>query len=279
MQTPDELPAVVLICHEQDRLDTEGLASWLACTMRLVGLIVIRDETNRLWRAARREIRRVGWLRFLDVIAFRLYAGLWLARRDTAWKDRELARLRACYPADLQKVPRIVVSNPNANPAREFLARLCPDLVIARCKFILKPTIFELARVGTFALHPGICPEYRNAHGCFWALVNGDRDRVGMTLLRIDNGIDTGPIYLQATSAIDEVRESHIVIQYRVVLEHLHAIGRTLLSICRGQGPAPLPTAGRTSAAWGQPRLTEYLRWRYEARRSRRHARRVATLS
>ena len=54
----------------------------------------------------------------------------------------------------------------------------------ARCKVILKEKIFGIPRVGTFVMHPGICPEYRNAHGCFWALVRRDLERVGMTLLR-----------------------------------------------------------------------------------------------
>ena len=81
---------------------------------------------------------------------------------------------------------------------------------------------------GTFVLHPGICPEYRNAHGCFWALANRDLDRVGMTLLRVDAGIDTGPVYLHGTCDYDEVRDSHIVIQHRAVVDNLDAIGRTL---------------------------------------------------
>src|SRR5262249_45942716 len=94
MRMQDEKPSVVLICHEQDRLDTEGLASWLASSLRLAGLIIIRDPRSRRWRAARREIRRVGWLRLLDVIAFRLYARIRLARGERAWKEAEIARLR-----------------------------------------------------------------------------------------------------------------------------------------------------------------------------------------
>src|SRR6266550_4682246 len=85
MHMQDEKPTVVLICHEQDRLDTEGLASWLASTLRLAGLIIIRDPRGRLWRKAKREIARVGWLRFLDVLAFRAFARLRLAHRDQAW--------------------------------------------------------------------------------------------------------------------------------------------------------------------------------------------------
>ena len=130
--------------------------------------------------------------------------------------------------------------------------------------------MFELARFGSYALHPGICPEYRNAHGCFWALARRDLGRVGMTLLRIDRGIDTGPVLLQASYPFDEVRESHHVIQGRVVFENLDAIGNTLRAIARGQPPPPIDTAGRASATWGQPRLTDYVRWKRAAHRDRR---------
>ena len=274
----DDTPTVVLICHEQDRLDTEGLASWLASTMRLAGLIIIRDPRNRLWRAARREVRRVGWLRFVDVIAFRAFARLRLARRDAAWKESELQRLRQRYPADLESVPRIVVSSPNSDESRTFIERLRPDIAIARCKVILKRAIFEVPRAGTFVMHPGICPEYRNAHGCFWALARRDLHRVGMTLLRVDPGVDTGPVFLHGTYDFDEVAESHSVIQYRAVFENLDAIGAVLTSICRGEHVEPVNTDGRESAVWGQPQLTAYLRWKWNARRSR-HENRIPALS
>jgi hypothetical protein len=267
-----------LICHEQDRLDTEGLASWLASSLRLAGLIIIRDPRGRLWRAAKREIRRVGWLRFLDVLAFRAYARLRLARRDQAWKDAEIARLRGRYPADLDSVPRIVVSSPNSAEARAFMERLQPDLAIARCKVILKQTIFGVPRVGTFVLHPGICPEYRNAHGCFWALTRRDFDRVGMTMLRVDPGIDTGPIFLHGTYAFDEVEESHSIIQWRTVTENLDAIAAILTALWRGDEVTPVAIEGRESAVWGQPQLTAYLRWKWDARR-RRDASRIPALS
>jgi len=259
------LPTAVLICHEESLLDREALASWLASSLRLAGLILIRKQTGRLWRAARREIRRVGALRFLDVVGFRIYARLRLARADASWEERTVRELRRRYPADLDAVPRLVVTTPNSEEARSFLERLRPDVVIARCKVILKPEILQLARVGTFVLHPGICPEYRNAHGCFWALVNRDLDRVGMTLLRADAGIDTGPIYLQAGCEFDEVRESHVVIQHRVVVENLDAIGSVLLALCRGHQVATMPIEGRRSATWGQPRLSDFLRWKRQA--------------
>ena len=263
-------PRVVLICHERDSLDREGLARWLAGTMQLAGIVAIRDDRHRLTRAIRRELRRSGVIGFTDVLAMRLYARLRLARQEAAWRRGTIDRLRRLYPVDLGAVPHLAVPDPNTAEARDFIAARAPDLILARCKFILRPEIFELAARGAFALHPGICPEYRNAHGCFWALVNRDRERVGMSLLRIDRGVDTGPIYLQTGCDFDEIRDSYIVIQHRVVFENLDAIGRVLAALARGEAVAPLATAGRRSAAWGQPRLSDYLRWQRAARRERR---------
>jgi folate-dependent phosphoribosylglycinamide formyltransferase PurN len=268
MRTPAEAPTVVLICHEGERLDRDGLASWLASTMKLAGLLIIRDRGGRRWRAVRRELRRVGPLGLLDVLAFRAFARVASAGRDRQWEHEQVSRLRSRYPADLSQVPTLTVSSPNSSEARTFLRRAQPDLTIARCKVLLDKEIYEIPRTGTFVLHPGICPEYRNAHGCFWALANRDLDRVGMTLLRVDNGVDTGPVYLHATCAYDERRDSHIVIQQRAVVDNLDAIGRTLTALARSEDVQPVNTEGRRSAVWGQPRLTDYLRWKLAARRT-----------
>src|SRR5438045_9679707 len=55
-------PTAVLICHENDRLDTEGLASWLACTMTLAGLLGLTAAPGRVRSVARRRESRVGVL-------------------------------------------------------------------------------------------------------------------------------------------------------------------------------------------------------------------------
>ena len=247
--------------------------------MRLAGIVLIDGDRARRWRVARREIARRGIVPFLDALAFRAYSRLLLARGVASWNRGELGRLRARYPVSLDEVPTVTVSDPNDPRAQAFIAGLAPDLIIARCKFILKKEVFELARAGAYALHPGICPEYRNAHGCFWALTRRDLDRVGMTLLRIDRGIDTGPVLLHATVPFDEVRESHHVIQGRVVFENLDRIGNALFAVARGQPPQWIDTTDRTSTAWGQPRLSSYVRWKLAAHRDRRRLSRHAAVS
>lgn len=266
---PDTVPSVVLICHENDALDCEGIAAWLAWEFRLAGIVLLRDDRGSRLRKLRREYRRVGLLRLLDVILFRLFYQLGDARADARWVQHTVAELRARYPADISRVPRLLASNPNAEEVRVFIDALQPDIAVARCKYILRPEIFTLPRFGTYVLHPGICPLYRNAHGCFWALVNRDLEHVGMTLLKVDAGIDTGPVYLQASYAFDEKRESHIRIQHRVVLENLAAITAVFRAVCtRGATPMTLPHGA--SINWGQPWLTAYLRWQSSARKARR---------
>lgn len=263
------LPRVVLICHAGDRIDTQGLAAWLASTVELCGIVKIDEPRRRLFARARRELRRVGWLRFFDVLAFRAYYALALARNDVRWMEAQIRQLRSRYQVDPVAAEVLEASDPNSAAVASFLQRLHPDLVVARCKSLLKPEIFNIPVCGTYVLHPGICPEYRNAHGCFWALANRDLTRVGMTMLRVDSGVDTGPVLLQSSYDFDEVNESHAVIQYRVVLENLEPITDELFAAWRGTSQ-PLNTAARRSGVWGQPWLSAYLKWKRAVRNSSR---------
>lgn len=262
----------LLICHEGAALDQVGLARWLASFSHLAGMVVLRQTNRQMWRRIRREIRRVGIVRFFDVLAFRTYYRLFLSRRDRSWEGQKVKELTRLYPELRKGLPVLLTHSPNTPEGEHFIRHAAPDIVIARCKVLLKERIFSLPRRGTFVLHPGICPDYRNAHGCFWALANGDLNKVGMTLLKIDRGVDTGPVYAYYSYPYDEVNETHIIVQHRVVFENLDALREKLLDIyhCRA---LPLNTSGRPSTRWGQPWLTRYLHWKNEARKRARNSR------
>jgi hypothetical protein len=264
-------PRVALICHHDAPLHFEGLARWIASWATLAGIVIVHEPGGLLWKRLKRERRRVGLLRLADVLAFRAYYRLALAKRDEAWKREELASLAQRYPSIGPEVSVLRTPSPNSADAERFLRESQPDIVLALCKNILKESVFSIPRHGTFVCHPGICPEYRNAHGCFWALANDDTAHVGLTLLRIDRGIDTGPVFGYFSYPFDEVRESHIVIQHRVLLDNLDSLADTLRRIVSGRAE-PIPTTARPSHEWGQPWLTKYLRWK-------RHALRRAALS
>jgi len=256
----------LLICHDGATLYQKGLPRWLASFSDLVSIILLRETPHRMWRRIRREVERSGLVRFIDAIAFRIYYRLVLAQHDQLWEEQVLRDLSKQYPQSTDEVPVLYTHSPNTPEAEDFIKARSPHMMLARCKTLLKENIFSLPSQGTFVMHPGICPEYRNAHGCFWALANDDVDNVGMTLLRIDKGVDTGPIYGYYRYKYDEVNESHIVIQHRVVYDNLTQVKEKLIEIYNGSA-RPVDVQGRASATWGQPWLTRYFRWKYRARK------------
>jgi folate-dependent phosphoribosylglycinamide formyltransferase PurN len=253
-----------LICHHDNVLNREVLPRWLASFSELAGVVIITETGSRARERIRFEWRRSG-LRMLDVLAFRLYYRLRLAERDGTWVRARTDTLLERYPPMAAGSVRVHhTADPNDEGTRRFLASARPDLVIARCKTLLQPKIFNVPRDGTIVLHPGICPEYRNAHGCFWALARRDLGKVGATMLRIDEGVDTGPVYDYYHANIDERSESHVVIEYRVVFDNLDRVADDLRAVHERRAQR-IDTTGRASAAWGQPRLSDYLRWKRAA--------------
>ncbi len=108
-------------------------------------------------------------------IAFRAFARLRLARRDAGVEGiRARSGCASAIPPISSRCRASSCRRRTRTSRATFIERLRPDIAIARCKVILKRAIFEVPRAGTFVLHPGICPEYRNAHGCFWALARRD---------------------------------------------------------------------------------------------------------
>ncbi|MBW2735158.1 MAG: formyl transferase [Deltaproteobacteria bacterium] len=254
----------VLICHHDTLLDREGLAGWLASFSDLAGIVVIREEGQRLKRRIKREVERSGALRFLDVLAFRLYYKLLLAPQDKRVEAQLLEDLALRYGKASVDTPIFETHSPNSKEARAFVRDCAPDFMIARCKTILRRRMFSIPTVGTFVIHPGICPEYRNAHGCFWALAQGDTQRCGATLLQIDKGVDTGPVYGYYRYDFDEASETHIEIQNRSVVENLDDIAAKLREVAANEAER-IDTTGRESDTWGQPWMTEYVRWKVRA--------------
>lgn len=256
----------VLMRHEESRFEREVIEPWLASVSDLAGVVIIRNKRKRTFTRIQRELSRSGILGLADVIAFRLYYQARLADREGEKIECLIESAGSEFPPVPQNVPRITVDDPNAEPTKSFLREHGPDAAIARIKLLLDTEVFSIPNAGTYVIHPGICPEYRNAHGCFWALANGELNKVGYTFLRIDEGVDTGPIYSQGGTEFDPVKDGHLYIQYKVVADNLDEIANALEGAISGDR-APLDVSGRESDVWGQPRLTDYLQWKRRAKK------------
>lgn len=101
--------------------------------------------------------------------------------------------------------PITPVDRLQVNSARfaEELRALNPDVLLVTAGPILKPRIFEIPKLATINVHRGIAPAYRGERTLFWALANNDLDNIGVTLHRIDRGIDTGSVLKYGYPALD----------------------------------------------------------------------------
>lgn len=77
----------------------------------------------------------------------------------------------------------------------ELLTELRPDIIVLAGAPILKSPILSTAKTAVLNAHPGLLPKYRGVDVIAWAVLNGDP--VGVTIHKVDSGIDTGAIVLQ----------------------------------------------------------------------------------
>ena len=82
------------------------------------------------------------------------------------------------------------------------LKALSPDLGVAVAYGrILKPDVLSVPRLGTLNVHFSLLPKFRGAAPVQWSLVRGET-RTGITLFWLDEGMDTGPIFLQKETEV-----------------------------------------------------------------------------
>lgn len=73
--------------------------------------------------------------------------------------------------------------------------------VVAAYGQIIPAELLEIPRFGFLNIHPSLLPKYRGAAPVNWALIN-DESETGVSIMRLDAGMDTGPIFAQERVAI-----------------------------------------------------------------------------
>jgi methionyl-tRNA formyltransferase len=107
-----------------------------------------------------------------------------------------------------------------------ILALYRPDIiVVVAYGKILPPEILALPRYGCLNIHASLLPKWRGASPIQHAIMNGDRV-TGVTIMQMDEGMDTGPIVAQKQIEILEDDD------YVSVSNMLSVIGGELLIEC-----------------------------------------------
>ncbi|HCO11839.1 MAG TPA: methionyl-tRNA formyltransferase [Desulfonauticus sp.] len=85
----------------------------------------------------------------------------------------------------------------------EKLAKLQPDfLVVAAYGLILPRVVLDIPKIAPLNVHASLLPRYRGAAPIQRAILQGEKV-TGITIMLMEEGLDSGPIVLQRAMAID----------------------------------------------------------------------------
>lgn len=128
---------------------------------------------------------------------------------------------------------------------QESLKRLVPDLfVVAAYGQILPQSLLDIPKYGAINVHASLLPKYRGAAPIAWAILRGEK-ATGVTIMKMDKGMDTGDILLQRDVVLGDEETSETLhdklasIGAQLLLETLAGMkGGTLTPIRQDHGQA-----------------------------------------
>lgn len=116
----------------------------------------------------------------------------------------------------------------------DALKSIGPDLVVtAAYGKILKAASLSIPPLGCFNIHFSLLPSYRGPAPVTWALLNGETE-TGITLFRMEEGMDTGDIVAVRSLAIDPDESAGELTQRLTVLAR-ELLPHALEDVVRGR--------------------------------------------
>ncbi|HWI59111.1 MAG TPA: methionyl-tRNA formyltransferase [Bacillota bacterium] len=167
------------------------------------------------------------------------------------------------------------VLQPERARSEEFIDQLRtlePDLIaVAAYGQILPKSLLELPHFGCLNVHTSLLPKYRGAAPIQWAILNDDPE-TGVTIMKMDVGLDTGDILTQAKTPITP-EDNAQTLHDRLAQMGAELLVRTIPDYVGGAiQPCPQPAEGVSYAAkikkedgqldWTQPARTLWNRVR-----------------
>jgi methionyl-tRNA formyltransferase len=172
--------------------------------------------------------------------------------------DKPVGREQRVQPSPIKaavtgkKVPIFQPARIKDREAIEQIRELHPDvIVVVAYGQILPPAVLEIPRVGCLNVHASLLPRWRGASPIQAAIAAGDRE-TGLTIMYMDEGLDTGDMLLQHKLGIS-VEETGRSLHDRLAQLAPETLAESLRVLATGNAPrTPQDSALATYA----PKLT-----------------------
>ena len=165
--------------------------------------------------------------------------------------DRKSGRGQIETPTPLAKWSEeqgFIVAKPFDTPTlNQHLLAVQPQLIITASYGKLIPVeVLHGPRFGWLNVHFSLLPRWRGAAPVQWALLEGDAT-TGISIFKLDKGMDTGPIYYQEEVEIGASDTTTDLLERMSILA-ASRIMDVVADIRKGVKPKPQPAAGVTLA-------------------------------
>jgi len=135
---------------------------------------------------------------------------------------------------------------------KDLIEKLNPEIVITIAYGQLIPEeLLNLPKHGWINVHFSSLPRWRGAAPVQWAILSADKES-GVTIFKLDKGMDTGPVYLSKSVSIEPNETTDLLLTR---LSHIGAdlAIQSLVVIQRGSEPVAQLNSGVTLA----PKITK----------------------
>jgi hypothetical protein len=182
---------ILLFCSKG--IGSNIVYSYLLDQHELVCVVV--DSPQSKLKLVKRRIKKLGILNVISQLIFMLLMEP-LLRLES--KKRRKSILDQHNIKDLENFANVHYPNTiNSLDVIEKVNEYNPELILVHGTRIISKKILNKINLPIINIHSGITPHYRGVHGGYWALANQDLGHCGVTVHRVDKGIDTGSILIQ----------------------------------------------------------------------------------
>ena len=161
-------------------------------------------------------------------------------------------------------IPVLQPEQPRDESFYQEIRALRADIgIVVAYGHLLRPELLAIPRLGCVNVHASLLPRWRGAAPIQWALLSGDPE-TGVTIMRIEKGLDTGAIWHERDTAISDV-DTAATLTERLAQLGAEALLEALPGIGAGVTPTPQDDVGATHAPKIDRELAR-IRWNESAR-------------
>ncbi|HVE62582.1 MAG TPA: formyltransferase family protein [Mycobacteriales bacterium] len=176
---------------------------------------------------------RLGEACIEEILDFGGHLDLLVTLRDDLGVNKS-GRVYLDEIAQQHGIPLLKVANINEAGLIEVLRDADLDwLFIIGWSQIARAEVLHVPRRGVLGMHPTLLPEGRGRASIPWAILKR-LDRTGVTLFRLDEGVDTGPILAQHVLPLSPA-ETATTLYERVVGAHRSLLRNTWPALLSGE--------------------------------------------